>query len=30
MNDLSVEEVYRATLEFVKRWEIVPGYSAQI
>lgn len=27
MMDLSVEEVYRATLEFVKRWEITQSYS---
>lgn len=28
MNDLTVEEVYRATLEYVKRWDITPGYSS--
>jgi heptosyltransferase-2 len=27
MNDLSVEEVYRATLESVKRWDIAHSYS---
>jgi hypothetical protein len=28
MADLSVEEVYRATLEFVKHWKITHDYSA--